>query len=134
MEIDEIDIERAIRLVDYFKSHARRVHRRLDGRFGGLDEHARAILGWIVRRGEDQFRFAELWDDLSGRFRDQDECYGALDKLVSRGFIRLIEVESKAKGRKLKATYQVHPELLHRQAPEKPDKPDQFGAQSPEAA
>ncbi|QEH34273.1 hypothetical protein OJF2_28080 [Aquisphaera giovannonii] len=111
-EAGERVVDAAWRLVGYFKSHARRTHAAIAR--GPANADVPALLGWIVRRGQEWFRLADLTSDLR-RFRDdQGALAAAIDELRRQGAIRpRPEPPDPSKpGRKPSPAYEIHPDLL----------------------
>jgi hypothetical protein len=110
------DIENAIKLVAYFKSHLIRVAHRMTGGVG--DPDASRIVSWIRRKRLTEFREADVAADLRRFRKDAVALAAALQYLVDAGVIRLRpEVHDPShRGPKPTPMYDVNPELL-KQAP-----------------
>jgi hypothetical protein len=112
LSVKESDVDGAVKLAAYFKSHVWRVIHRLNG---GIDEpDVRAVAGWIRRKRLATFREADVGNDLR-RFRNRPELLGAtLKSLAECGVIRPKKEshDPHAPGRKPTPTYDVHPDFL----------------------
>jgi len=117
-DVDAQSMAGAIRLVEYFQAHARRVYPRLAGiRRTLLQRNALAILGWVqrneesIRRRGGQFRWRDVRHDLHSRFDDRPEdLKEALAFLEDRGFVEELAVERAGSvGRKPQPSYSVNP-------------------------
>ena len=102
--VELVDVEGAIKLMDYFLNHRRRVLPALGGSRSGERTIGR-ILGWIRRGGLSEFSEAELFDKL--RSIDRDEARAALGALVEREVIARIPVPESSRGRKPSPRYRV---------------------------
>jgi hypothetical protein len=101
-------VEAAWDLIGYFRHSALR----LLGDGGERYEHARRVVGWIVRGGREQFNLAELRDDLRRSLERAEDLDAALAMLEERQYIRLLpEPPRTGRGRKPSAQYAVNPEL-----------------------
>lgn len=126
-DVDETSVEKAIRLIRYFQSHARRVYPQLlhDGA-DELRQDAEAVLGWIRRNGgrirpaddEGKPTMAFTWRmvrrDMARRFEGREEALRqALQALEARGYVRESAREREGeRGRKPEPDYLVNPSLL----------------------
>jgi hypothetical protein len=109
-DVDGESVRRAVRLVDYFKDHARRVH--------GLmatdrdTEAARRILQWIDGHDRKEFKRWEVWKDLESqewfpRIEDLDE---PLARLIRHRYLRLrTPPKNPCGGRPADPVYEVNP-------------------------
>jgi hypothetical protein len=113
-KVDARLVRDAWRLVDYFKSQARRVYAGIHGRKDEGNEDVRALLGWIIRNGMTRFSIRDL-DRNFDRFKDDAAArVDALGWMASRNLIRSETVTSDAKlrsGRKRSPSYEVNPAL-----------------------
>jgi hypothetical protein len=117
--VEAIDVQGAIRLAEYFKSHLLCVAHRMTGGIDNVD--ARQIVNWIRRKRLTEFCEADVAADLR-RFRKAPEA-------LARALKYLLEVKAIRQkkdhrdlhrpGRKATPAYEVHPELLA--APENPE-------------
>src|SRR5262249_32100944 len=85
-EVDGESVERAARLVDYFKSHLRKVHVLMDA-----DPHvasARRVLRWIQERGIDRFSKRDAFEGLKGTFKKVADLDAVLEVVEKYGYIR----------------------------------------------
>jgi hypothetical protein len=108
-DVDAESVRRAVKLVAYFKSHARKVYATMD-----LDEKvkdAKKVLKWMVRQRKEQFSKRDAHNALMGTFKTADDLEGPLGLLVRHGYIRpLAELAKKGPGRKPSPVYEVHPD------------------------
>lgn len=113
-ELPASTIANAFRLVDYFKSHARRVHTAIDGKdtHGGAD--VQALLRWIVRNGRREFSHRDVGVNFD-RFKDDEATLiDALNWMVARNLIRPrpdASREARRPGRRPSPRYQTNPAL-----------------------
>lgn len=109
-------VEKAWTLIDYFKSHARRVHAAIQGGPGlGGGHVTQAIVEWIQGGGLTSFSERDI--KQARRWITPEELSEAIEFLVQRNAIRLqptLESESR-KGRPKTPTYDVNPRLLNTQ-------------------
>ena len=106
------DVEGAIKLAEYFKSHVLRVAHRMRGSLG--DANAEWIVAWIRRNRLATFRVADVGANCR-RFRNDSEALdSALKHLAGVGAVRIrpVPVEPPRRGRKASPSYDVNPELL----------------------
>jgi len=108
------DVEGAIALVTYFKSHYERINHRMTGGTGSRE--AMAVLAWVSRKQVTEFSEREVRKDLVRRFPSPDDLQPALLALIVAGAIRRkIEPEDPhRKGRKPSPAYEVNPLLTER--------------------
>jgi hypothetical protein len=110
--VDVVDVQAAVKLVDYSKSHLLRVYHEMTGGVGS--RHAKVILDWIRRKRLIAFREADVREDLR-HFRDnaRDLAEG-LKALENAGVIRP-RIQQKRdpsrRGPKPGPAYDVHPDL-----------------------
>jgi hypothetical protein len=109
--VEAVDVDGAIKLTEYFKSHLLRVTRQMSGALGSAD--ARQILAWIKRTSKTSFREADVSADLRGFRDDRAALAKALSQLEEVGVIRLgIETTDPSKpGPKPSRLYDVNPEV-----------------------
>jgi hypothetical protein len=111
-ELSERTIAHAARLVDYFKSHARRVHAAMGGKADGGGEDARALVRWIRRGPREEFSERDITQNLR-RFRDDPAALAeALRRLAERNVIRLKRSKAGASpkgGRPPTREFEVNP-------------------------
>jgi hypothetical protein len=109
-EVDAESVRRAVALVDYFKSHARKAHAALgsDPRVAG----ARKILGWVCQTGLAEFSRHDAHRALAGSFHRACDLDPALELLVEHGFIRPLAPQKRAgRGRPKGPQYEINPYL-----------------------
>lgn len=106
-------LSRAIVLLDYFKSHTRRVRSMMGGTFGECPD-ARILLGWIRRTGKSPFGVAEVRNNFRKRFPPESgSLEAALRWLEQRHAIRPYHPPAATgPGRPRSAEYEVNPDLL----------------------
>jgi Protein of unknown function (DUF3987) len=116
------DMEGAIALIAYFKSHFERVDHRMTGGTGSRE--AMAVLSWITRNRVSEFRERDVRKDLVRRFPTAKDLQPALATLIEAGVIRpKVEPENPRKrGRKPSPGYEVSPALKTRRELDKIDK------------
>src|SRR5262249_15003622 len=86
-DVDEDDVKKAVRLVAYFKAHARKVYAVMaaDHRV----TKARKLWAWVVREGRTEFKKWEALNDLrSEQFSDVDSLDGPLEGLAGHNYVR----------------------------------------------
>jgi hypothetical protein len=111
-EVSAEDIQGAIKLVAYFKSHLFRVSHQMVSSIGNPD--AQQVLDWIARKGLPAFRQAAVNSDLR-RFRANTRLLtAALKCLTDLGAIRprMEPTTPSRRGPKPTPIYDVHPDLL----------------------
>jgi hypothetical protein len=111
-DIDHESMKRAIRLIDYLKSQAVWIHRRVFGRLGGLSSDAEAVLIWVRKHGFREFSRKTLWEHLRRRFGRQGTMDEALKELEKRELIRKCLVRHGGRGQKPSPKFEVHPGLF----------------------
>jgi hypothetical protein len=107
-----VDVRGTVTLVEYFKSQLTRVSQQMIAGIGSPD--AKALVGWIKRRGKSMFREAEVRADLR-RFRDHPEdLAAAIVALKDLGAIRprREHADPSKPGPKSSPVYDVHPDLI----------------------
>jgi hypothetical protein len=117
-EVTGSDVEGAIELATYFKSHLLRVIHQMTGGFDHAD--IRAVADWIRRKGLTEFRVHDVGADLR-RFRSNPKARdAALAGLVEVGVIRPKREDRhpSTTGPKPTHAYEVHPEFLSAIAPQ----------------
>jgi len=115
-EIESHTMKRVVRLVDYLKSHLRRVHSTMrvgsKGNDGG--EYVQTILKWIRRSLQDSFSVRDLTRNFPRLGERPKELQSALSWLEARRCIHRRETEKQAgrPGRKPSPMFDVNPRLL----------------------
>jgi hypothetical protein len=119
-DVDGASVRRGAVLVDYFKSHVRKVHVGIE-----VDPRvslARLVLGWIVREGRETFKRHEAYSDLKslGRVPSPSSLDAPLELLAELHYIRAQDPQQKpARGRPPATPYLVNPRVLQ----DHPDNP-----------
>ncbi len=103
----------AAKLIDYFKSHIRKVHAMIDSdpQLPG----ARKVLTWICREGRKEFKSYEPFQDLKSKtlMPTQEAVDRALELLGKHHCVREREQPARpGAGRKPAPTFEVNPALL----------------------
>lgn len=110
--VDGLTVRDAWRLVDYFKSHAKRVHAIIGQSTGiGGSAAAQAVVKWI--RDTECKSFTERDVKRARTWIDPDDLDESLSYLIERNAIRLVEVAGNrtGKGRPASPVYLVNPSL-----------------------
>jgi hypothetical protein len=112
LPIEAVDVDGAIKLAKYFKSHILRVNHQMTGGLASPD--ARQVVNWIKRKNAKFFRSADIATDLRRFYEEPKKLDDALDYLVERNVIRAkIEFAPPSKkGRKPTPAFEVNPSLL----------------------
>jgi hypothetical protein len=109
-DVDDESARRAVKLIGYFKSHARKVYAVMD-----LDPkvaQAKKVLKWVVRERKNQFSKREAHNALSGTFKTVDELEAPLGLLLRHGYIRPVPSPDRpGPGRRPSPVYVVHPDV-----------------------
>jgi hypothetical protein len=109
-DVDDVSMIRAVRLVYYFKAHARKVHAAM-----GRDqeaEDARRLLAWVARERVDEFKRYEIHKDLQAQehFQRPDDLDAPLERLVKHGYLRVrLPPPNPRGGRPPMPTFEVNP-------------------------
>ena len=105
------DVERASSLIDYFKTHVRKV------RYGlGIDrriEGAERILEWIKKHKRREFKRWEVHKGVksAGMFPTPESLTAPLDLLAQHGYLReLVAIRQFGQGRPPSTAYTVNPD------------------------
>jgi hypothetical protein len=117
-------VRNAWRLVDYFKSHARRVHAAIAHGTGiGGGPVVQAIVGWLRDGHRLTFKVRDL--KQARRWVEHDDLDNALSYLAGRNAIRPCKPAAGVprRGRPGSQAYDVNPALLSSQNPQNPQKP-----------
>jgi hypothetical protein len=112
-DVDGPSLQAAVRLVDYFKAHARRV--RLVGGGDRLVEDAKRVWGWVVRKKREEFKAWEVHKDIQSdtRFPSVESLQAPLGLLERRNYLRVRPpAERKGPGDKSAPVYIVNPAAL----------------------
>lgn len=109
--VDGCAVERATRLVTYFKAHARRVGVAINA--DRQVSNARNVLRWLAHHDQPVIRFRDLYLSVrsKGRFPDVDSLRATLTFLTKHGFLRPQEKGSVGSvgGRPASQIYEVNP-------------------------
>jgi len=101
-------MEQAVYMGAFLTEHAKAAYE-LMGSNEDL-ENAKAVLGWIQRKGADRFKANDCWQGMKGgRFTEAAIIKKALNILEDRGFIRKLPI---IPGKKPSPTYLVNPATL----------------------
>jgi DNA polymerase-1 len=112
-DVDGESVRRATRLIDYFKSHARKVYSAMEA--DHRTRAARRVLAWVLREKRSEFKRWEAFSDLKSdtRFLTPDSLDKPLELLVSHGMIRPRDTSRRpGPGRPPATIYEVNPALL----------------------
>ena len=98
-DVSLFSLRAAIRLIDYFKAHARRAHALIRGCGGSDNEDARAILKWVYNTNRLTFSQKDVKNVLKTRFLDSENFDKAAEWLIARRCIRRLPAPARgAKG------------------------------------
>jgi replicative DNA helicase len=101
-------MEAAIRLGEYFLSHAKVAYSQMQTDAATVG--AIKIVNWLARSGAREFKNRDVWPATRGHFKRADKLRLSLNLLEEHGFIRATDQESKnGPGRKPAPLYQVNP-------------------------
>lgn len=105
-------LNRAIAIIEYFKTHTRRVHFLIQG--GNVDNaDGRVILSWAAKRSSPRFTEREVRDCFRRRFAAKPEkLTEALVWLTDRSCIRKLATTPSRTGRKPSDSFEIHPQIL----------------------
>jgi len=109
-EVEQTDFERASQVIEYFKSHARKVYAAIGA--DATTTKAKRILRWIKDHQKRRFTRRDVYRALCAEYDQVKHVDPPLDMLVAHGFIRTIEPESRSPfgGRRPSQSYEVNPE------------------------
>jgi hypothetical protein len=111
-DVTGTSVEGAARLIDYFKSHFRRVIGSIQGTKGD-NRHARDMLEWLLNRAKPRFTERDVNDVFRVRFKDHPEySQEALDWLTKRHCIRRLPSPPKSRGRTPSQGFEINPRLF----------------------
>jgi hypothetical protein len=106
-------LEGALALIEYFKSHYRRVHAKIHGGRRAENALAKDIASWCTKSRRQKFRESEVRDNFRRRLvSNPSELETALRWLVQRRCIRKTPSAPKTSGRQPCAVYEVNPLLF----------------------
>jgi hypothetical protein len=109
--VDGDSMSRAAALVEYFLSHAKKIHAAIDA--DPRVTLARRVESWIRRERRKRFTRREAHNALQGTFKVVDDLEPILLMLQEHGLIRPEPIEAKpGPGRRASPGFQVHPHLL----------------------
>jgi DNA polymerase-1 len=107
-DVDGPSVDRAVRLVAYFKSHARRVYAVMDADPRVAD--ARKILRWVLAHGLQRFTKRDAYQGLKGTFKTVEDLEPGLATLVQHAIIRLeVTPPRGGPGRQPSPVYELNP-------------------------
>jgi hypothetical protein len=110
-DVDGIAMERASRLIAYFKVHVRRVAALTNS--DHRSEEARRVLQWIVANGRSEFTKRDAYQGLRGTFKTVEDLDAVLVTLEKHNIVRTKETpDRKGRGRKPSQIYEVHADIL----------------------
>lgn len=108
-EIEAGTMRHALYLASIFSEHAKGAFQLMGSE--PIHECAKAVLGWIRRKGAVSFTERDCFNDLRGRYQTMDELRPGLKVLVERLYI--VEMATQRKpgkaGRKASQAYEVNP-------------------------
>jgi hypothetical protein len=109
-DVDGESMNRAVRLVDYFKSHARKVYAVMDA--DPRVAAARRLVRWIVQGNVDQFTRRDAYRVMRGSCKTVDDIDPILLLLEKHGYIRPLPTPDDSRpGRKASPAFETHPSL-----------------------
>src|SRR5262249_25555502 len=110
-DVDGESMDRAARLVDYFKSHARKVYAVMDA--DPRAAAARRLVRWISQAGRAQFTRRAPSRPLRGTCKPVEDIAPTLSLLEKHGHVRPPPAEGVNRpGRKPSPVFEVHPSLF----------------------
>jgi hypothetical protein len=119
-EVDGAAVDAAARLVEYFKSHAKKVLAVMEA--DRVAVQAERVLQWVRRKRPNSFKPHELFSGVrsQGVFPNLNSLEAPLARLVDHHYLRVVPPTlNGARGRPAGPSYQVNPALL--KAPENPE-------------
>jgi hypothetical protein len=120
-DVDGESMDRAAILVDYFKSHARKVYAIMDA--DPRAAAARRLVRWITQTGLWQFTRRDAYRAMRGTCQTVENIDPILSLLEKHGYVRPLPPDGDIRpGRKPSPVFEAHPSLFT-QAPgvESPD-------------
>jgi hypothetical protein len=109
-DVDGESMDRAAKLVAYFKAHARKVYAVMDA--DPRIAEARKVFRWIVARRLRRFQKRDAFQSLKGTFRTVEALDPVLSLLEKHALIRPeLTPDPTGRGRKPSPFYEVHPRL-----------------------
>jgi hypothetical protein len=109
-DVDGESMDRAARLVAYFKAHARRAYSAMDA--DPKIAEGRKVYRWIAANRLKRFSKRDIYQALKGTFRTVVELEPVLALLERHALIRPEPTaEQTGRGRKASPFYEVHPKL-----------------------
>jgi hypothetical protein len=107
-DVDGESMDRAARLIEYFKSHAKRVYAAMDS--DPRTPAARRLARWLAEKRLTRFKRRQAYRLLRGTFcRTVDEVDPVLDLLEKLGHIRPVPGTERGPGRPPSPEFDVHP-------------------------
>lgn len=106
-------LDRALRLVAYFKAHARKAYAAMGGNPADGGDDVRALLGWVLKGDHRDFSTRDVARNFTRFKGDPESLTRTLDWLPRRGIVRLNRpVQSPGRrGRIPLPRYDVNPDL-----------------------
>jgi hypothetical protein len=105
--VDGESLARAARLIDYFRSHALKVHAALGSDTRVAD--ATRLWKWAKLQGTPTFSRRDAYRAMRGRVSRVDDLEPILELLVKHSFIRPQDVSRPGPGRKPSEVYEMNP-------------------------
>jgi hypothetical protein len=113
-DVDGESMNRAARLVGYFKAHARKVYAAMDA--DPRAALARRLLHWVADESLPQFTRRDAYRALRGGCKRVEDLDPVLDLLERHGYVRpLPTTDGNRPGRKASPTFETHPALHQNQ-------------------
>ncbi len=112
-------IAAAVEIARYLIPHAEAVLNMMLASEETADDDARYLLRWIERHGRREFTKSEAQHHGKRRFPKADDIDPALAELTRRAYVRLQPTESTGPGRPPSPAYEVNPDALANEKPEK---------------
>jgi hypothetical protein len=108
--VDGESMDRAAKLVAYFKAHARKMYAALNADARVAD--ARKILRWALSRGLNRFQKREAYQGLKGTFKTVEDLAPGLEVLVQHAIIRQEPAQARTgPGRYPSPFYEINPRI-----------------------
>ncbi len=114
--ISESTLLAAVEIARYLMPHAKSALNLMEGNDDTPESDARYVLRWIERHGRREFTKRDAQQHGRRRFPSAHDIDPALEELVARGYLRLIDSSASSSGRPTSPCYEVNP-LVSGQAP-----------------